>query len=86
MKIFKAIVVTLLLAGLLSVAQHYHDDFDEHDDCPVCALVQHGLDFSDFTPHVAVFWIVLFVLRGESGVFRANPRFCFCRPRGPPLS
>lgn len=84
MKIFRHIVVLLLVAGLLAIAQHHHDDFDAHDDCPVCALVQSGLDFGDYTPKVAVFWIFLFALVGESRTCKANSHFHFYRPRGPP--
>lgn len=85
MKLFKIIIVTLLLAGLLSIAQHHHDDFDEHDDCPVCALMQNGLDFSGDVPEVAVFLVVICELVSETRVFKTNPRFHFSRPRAPPV-
>lgn len=84
MKLVKTIVVSLVVAGLLAIAQHHHDDFDGHDDCPVCALVQDGLGFNDDTPHVAVFWVVLFALVGVENACKANSHFHFYRPRGPP--
>lgn len=84
MKFFKTIAVSFLVAGLLAIAQHHHDDFDGHDDCPVCALVQDGLEFNDFTPQVTVFWAVLFVLTGACGTRRADSHFNLYRPRGPP--
>ena len=83
MKWIKTIVVSLVIAGLLAIAQHHHDDFDGHDDCPVCALVQDGIAFNDDTPHVAVFWRVLFALIGEENACKGNSRFHFHRPRGP---
>ena len=84
MKLFKTIVVSFMVAGLLAIAQHHHDDFDEHDECPVCALVQDGLEFNDFTPQVAVFWTVLFALAGVCCTRKAVSHFHFYRPRGPP--
>ena len=84
MKIFKTIIVALLFAGLLSVAQHHHDDFDEHDDCPVCALVQHGLDFNDYTPQVVLFLVVICELATKTCEPYQNSHFHFYRPRGPP--
>lgn len=85
MKFFKTIAVSFLVAGLLAIAQHHHDDFDGHDDCPVCALVQGGLEFNDFTPRVAVFWTVLFTLVGVCSVRKADSHFLFYKPRGPPV-
>lgn len=84
MKFLKTIIVTLVIAGLISIAQHHHDDFGEHDDCPVCALVQNGLDFNDYTPQVAVFWVLLFIVAAECSVSKAKAHFHFYRPRGPP--
>ena len=84
MKFLKTIIVALLVAGLFSIAQHHHDDFDEHDDCPVCALVQNGLDFSGNATEVAVFLVVIGELVSEIRVFRTNPRFHFSSPRAPP--
>ncbi len=84
MKFLKTIIVALLVAGLLSIAQHHHDDFDEHDDCPVCALVQNGLDLSGDATEVAVFLVVIGELVSEIRIFRTNPRFHFSRPRAPP--
>lgn len=85
MKFWKTIIVALVVAGLLSIAQHHHDDFDEHDDCPVCALVQHGLDVASGTTDVAVFLVVIGELVSEIRVFKTNPRFHFSRPRAPPI-
>lgn len=84
MKLWKTIIVALVVAGLLSIAQHHHDDFDEHDDCPVCALVQNGLDAASDTADVAVFLVVICELVSEIRIFRTNPRFHFSRPRAPP--
>ena len=85
MKFLKTIIVALLVAGLFSIAQHHHDDFDEHDDCPVCALVQNGLDICGDVPDVAVFLVVICELVSEIHVFKTNPRFHFSRPRAPPI-
>ena len=84
MKIFKTIIATLLIAGLLSIAQHHHDDFDEHDDCPVCALVQNGLDTPGDVPDVAVYSAVIGELPVQKCVCKTNSHFDFYRPRGPP--
>lgn len=85
MKLYKTIIIALVMAGLLSIAQHHHEDFDEHDDCPVCALVQNGLDVSDNVPDVAVFLVVICELVSEIRVFKTNPHFHFSRPRAPPI-
>jgi hypothetical protein len=84
-KFLKTIIVALLVAGLLSIAQHHHDDFDEHDDCPVCALVQNGLDVACGTTDVAVILVVIGELVSEIRVFKTNPHFHFSRPRAPPI-
>ena len=84
MKFWKTIIVALVVAGLLSIAQHHHDDFDEHDDCPVCALVQNGLDFNGNVPDIAVFLVVVGELVSQIRVFKTNPQFHFSRPRAPP--
>ena len=85
MKLFRIIIVALLFAGLLSIAQHHHDDFDGHDDCPVCAFVQNGLDVASDVPDVAVFLVVICELACEIRIFKTNPRFHFSRPRAPPV-
>ena len=84
MKFLKTIIVVFLVAGMLSIAQHHHDDFDEHDDCPVCALVQNGLDFDGDIPGVVVFLVVICELVSEIRVFKTSRRFHFYKPRGPP--
>lgn len=84
MKASKVIIVILLIAGLLAIAQHHHDDFDGHEDCPICALVHDGLDYHDYTTQIAVFWAVLFTLAGVKCTRKANSHFHFYRPRGPP--
>ena len=84
MKFLKTIIVALLVAGLFSIAQHHHDDFDEHDDCPVCALVQNGLNVASGTADVAVILVVIGELVSEIRIFRTNPFFHFSRPRAPP--
>ena len=84
MKLFKTIIVALVMAGLLSIAQHHHDDIDEHNDCPVCALVQNGLDFDSEIPDIAVFLVVIGELASEIHIFKTSPRFHFYKPRGPP--
>lgn len=85
MKLFKTTIIALVMTGLLSIAQHHHDDFDEHDDCPVCALVQNGLDFSGDIPDVALFLVVIGELVTETRILKTNPRFHFSRPRAPPI-
>ena len=85
MKLYKTIIIALVMAGLLSIAQHHHEDFDEHDDCPVCMLVQNGLDVASGTADVAVILVVIGELVSEIRIFRTNPRFHFSRPRAPPV-
>lgn len=85
MKLYKTIIIALVMAGILSIAQHHHEDFDEHDDCPVCALMQNGLDFNGEVPDVALFLVVICKLTSEIRVFKTNPRFHFSRPRAPPI-
>lgn len=85
MNFLKTIIVALLVAGLFSIAQHHHDDFDEHNDCPVCALVQNGLDVASDTTDVAVILVVIGELVSEIRIFRTNPHFHFSRPRAPPV-
>ena len=85
MNFLKTTIVALVMAGLLSIAQHHHDDFDEHDDCPVCALVQNGLDVASGTTDVAVILVVIGELVSEIRIFKTNPRFHFSRPRAPPI-
>lgn len=84
MKFLKTIIVALVVAGLLAIAQHHHEDFDDHSDCPVCALVQNGLDVASDTADVAVILVVICELVSEIRIFRTNPRFHFSRPRAPP--
>ena len=79
------LIVVLLVAGLLAIAQHHHDDFDEHEDCPVCALVQNGLGMNGDVPDVAVFLVVICELVFEIRVCKTNPHFHFSRPRAPPV-
>ena len=78
------LIVVLLVAGLLAVAQHHHDDFDDHEDCPVCALVQNGLDMNGDVTDVAVFLVVVCELVSEIHIYKTNPHFHFSRPRAPP--
>lgn len=85
MKFLKTIIVVFVVAGLLSIAQHHHDDFDEHSDCPVCALVQHGLDIAGDIPEVNLLLVVICELLSEIRVFKTNPQFHFSRPRAPPI-
>ena len=84
MKIFRTIIVVLLFAGLLSVAQHHHDDFDSHEDCPICALVQDGLDIGGDVPQVALFLVVICELTNQKCLSKTNSLVHFYRPRGPP--
>ena len=84
MKLFKTIIIALVMAGLLSIAQHHHDDFDEHDDCPVCALVQHGLDIAGDVPDVIVFLVVISELTIQKCTSKSNSHVHFYKPRGPP--
>lgn len=78
------LIVVLLIAGLMAIAQHHHDDFDEHEDCPVCALVQNGLDMGEYAPEVCVFLVVVCELASEIHIYKTNPHFHFSRPRAPP--
>jgi len=83
-KFLKTIIVVFVVAGLLSIAQHHHDDFDEHDDCPVCALVQHGLDIAGDVPEVNLPLVVICELTIQKCASKTNSQIHFYRPRGPP--
>ena len=84
MKFLKTIIVVFVVAGLLSIAQHHHDDFDEHSDCPVCALVQHGLDIAGDIPEVNLLLVVICELTIQKCASKTNSHVHFYRPRGPP--
>ncbi len=84
MKFARIVIVSILAALLFAVTQHHHDDFNEHEDCPACVLVQGGFEFNDFTPQVTLFWIPLFELVSEKNTCKINSHIYFYRSRGPP--
>ena len=84
MRFARIVLASILVAALFAVAQHHHDDFGEHDDCPACVLVQGGFEYNDFTPQVTLFWIALFVLVNEESSCKINSHIYFYRSRGPP--
>ena len=43
-------VIVLIAACLFAVAEHHHDDFDQHEDCAICALIHDGYNLEEFTP------------------------------------
>ena len=84
MKWIRVALVALVVAGILAIAQHHHDDFDEHDDCPVCALVQDGAEFVDYTPQVVIVYKTLFILDTPTYNYVEMLRYNFYKPRAPP--
>ena len=60
----------------------HHDCSGE--GCPVCALVQDGLDISDNAPEVALFLVVICELTSQKCASKTNSHIHFYRPRGPP--
>ena len=77
-------IIVLIAACLLAVAQHHHDDFEGHDDCPVCALIHDGFHLDDFTPVAVVFWILLFILQTQYASRNLQTFVPHYNPRGPP--
>ena len=77
-------VIVLIAACLLAIAQHHHDDFKQHEDCTICALIHDGYNLEEFTPVAVVFWILLFI---QQTPFASQNSFHFVfhyNPRGPP--
>ena len=77
-------VIVLIAVCLLAVVQHHHDDFEQHEDCAICALVHDGFHLEDFTPIAVVFWVLLFILQMQ---YTSQNPFTFIlhyNPRGPP--
>ena len=77
-------IIVLIAASLLAIAQHHHDGFEEHDDCPVCALIHDGFHLDDFTPVAVVFWILLFILQTQYASRNPQTFVPHYNPRGPP--
>ena len=79
-------VIVLIAACLLAVAEHHHDDFEQHEDCAICALIHDGYNLEEFTPVAVVFWILLFILQVQYA--SRNPQIFVphYNPRGPPAS
>jgi len=77
-------IIVLIAACLLAVAQHHHDDFEGHEDCPVCALIHDGFHLDDFTPVAVVFWILLFILQTQYASRNLQTFVPHYNPRGPP--
>lgn len=77
-------VIVLIAACLLAIAQHHHDDFEEHEDCPICALIHESEDIKDYTPEVTVFWFILFILTIPHFAQKTFSAILHYRPRGPP--
>jgi len=78
-------IIVLIAACLLAIAQHHHEDFEEHDDCPVCALIHDGLHLDNFTSVAVVFWILLFILQTQCGSQNPQTFIPHYNPRGPPV-
>ncbi len=77
-------VIVLIAASLLAIAQHHHDDFDGHEDCPICALIHECEDIKDHTPEVTVFWFILFLITIPHLTQKTFSTILHYRPRGPP--
>ena len=77
-------VIVLIAACLLAIAQHHHDDFEQHEDCTICALIHDGWNLENFTFTAVVFWVLLFI---QQTPFASQNSFHFVlhyNPRGPP--
>jgi len=77
-------VIVLIASCLLAIAQHHHDDFEEHEDCPICALIHECDDIKDYTPEVSVFWVILFLVTTPHSAQESFSTILHYRPRGPP--
>lgn len=77
-------VIVLIAACLLAVAQHHHDDFEQHEDCAICALIHDGFHLEDFTPIAVVFWVLLFILQTQYAPRNPLSFVLHYNPRGPP--
>jgi len=40
-KIMAHIIMLIVLISLATEIIHHHNDFDTHDDCPICIAIQH---------------------------------------------
>jgi hypothetical protein len=70
----------------LAVAQHHHDDFEQHEDCAICALIHDGFHLEDFTPIAVVFWVLLFILQTQYAPRNPLSFVLHYNPRGPPAT
>ena len=77
-------VIVLIAACLLAVAEHHHDDFEQHEDCPICVLIHDGYNLEDFTPIAVVFWVLLFILQVQHATRNLHTFVPHYNPRGPP--
>gem|GEM_PF-3231072 len=84
-KFFTGLILILVLASFSLAFFHHHDD-GEHSDCPVCALIYHGVCV------LALMIVSAFCLdRAEGFLFKAEiclaffSGFPFLQRRGPPL-
>lgn len=77
-------VIMLIAACLLAVAQHHHDDFEQHEDCTICALIHNGWNLEDFTSIAVVFWVLLFILQTQYFPRNYLSFVLHYNPRGPP--
>ncbi|WP_290761095.1 hypothetical protein [Fibrobacter sp. UBA4297] len=50
--LMRKFIIVLLAACLLDIAEHHHDDFEEHEDCPICALIHDGFDYDNITTQI----------------------------------
>ena len=79
-------VIVLIAACLFAVAEHHHDDFDQHEDCAICALIHDGYNLEEFTPVAVVFWILLFILQVQYASRIPFTQTLHYNPRGPPIT
>ena len=79
-------VIVLIAACLLAVAQHHHDDFEQHEDCAICALIHDGFHLDDFTPIAVVFGVLLFILQTQYVPRNSLSFVLHYNPRGPPAT
>ena len=82
----RKIVIVLIATCLLAVAEHHHDDFEEHEDCPICVLIHDGYNLENFTPIAVVFWILLFILQVQYVSRIPFTQTLHYNPRGPPIT
>lgn len=80
---FNLFLVVLLVAGLLAISQHHHDDLEHHDECAICQVLDCGFDVAEpvvLSLCIGVAWILSRIQKR----FVSYPRIVLHFSRAPP--